>query len=792
MIKRYRQALEVDPANLALHYYLGVALLVENRPAEAVREFRRAYPAFADSIEMNYNLGLALTRVGDADSAQLYLEQAETLGAMDSEQIYPLPSAYYNIGLLYLEAGRTREALRIFKKVLGLAPDRVDIHRLLGEIYAREGRDDEATEAFKTYLENYPGDAEVREYLFAITFNRALKALDRDRLEDARRGFEKALQISPGSPVATYYLGLIAYRQEQWGETVRRLSGPYADYPEDLRRAARSLLYNAALALQKAGQPDLAARAVASLLERHPNDNKVLYLAGNIHLDLEDFTTARRYFERLLDLEPGHSGATLNLVAARNGAVDDLIAMGQKHFRRDEYLQAAKFFREALAINPADPTARAYDAEIELELDKAFGQYLEEARSALAGEMFPQAVDAAMAALDLRPESSEGRQVLEKVRAAASQEFGRRLKSARNALRNGDLGAAHDGFSGALALDPQSAQARQGLEDVRAVRREKASSLAADGRAFLDQGKLNEARQAFDSSLALVPDFLEAREGRRQLEALVASMFAEEVSWARRAVSEGRLDVAERHYRKALELKDDPAVRAETLELEKRKRRHLEGLLAAARQAQADGDYRQAKNRVRKALEASPESAQAKQLLAELSASAAEAIRSLLGSATEALENGEPGLALARYRKVLDLDPANETALAGLESGRQALTAEVERLVSQATEALSEERLAEAQSFVRQALALDPYSATVKDVSKRVAAAEKSRQRALEGADVDTLYLEGIQLYTRGLYPEAVEAWEKVLAVDSDHEKARRNIEKARRKLERIRERQNG
>ena len=76
----------------------------------AVAELSRAYPAYTDSVEMHYNLGLAYARTGDPDSALLYLERAEELGALAQPELYPLADAYFNLGLAYREAGNLDDA----------------------------------------------------------------------------------------------------------------------------------------------------------------------------------------------------------------------------------------------------------------------------------------------------------------------------------------------------------------------------------------------------------------------------------------------------------------------------------------------------------------------------------------------------------------------------------------------------------------------------------------------------------------------------------------------------------
>jgi len=727
--EQYRRALEVDPENPVIRYCRGVALLHEDRTEEAVSELRRVYSFFSDSIEMNYNLGIGLTGSGDAVSARLYLEQAEALGALRRPQIYPLSSAYYNIGLVYLENGQVLDALPLFRKVLELAPGRTDIYRLLGEIYRLESGNDKAVQAFRAYLRHYPADDEVREQLFAIHFDRALDDLEQDRLDAARLGFEKALEISPASPLASYHLGSIAYQQGKWTETVRKLAPYYADYPDDLLRAARPLLLNSSIALQQGGHSDQAGEALKALVRRHPENIRILYLAGNIHLDLREFPQAQKYYEQILELEPGHNGAEINLGAARRGAVEELVSQGQNSVRREEYTEAAQSFRRALVLDPNDPIARNCFEGIEPEIEKAFRKHLGYAEDALNEELFREAMLGATRAGELRPEAADARRLAAKIRSSIRQASERRLRKARNALDRGELVAAEKGFTAILSLDPQDPDLLRDLKAVKAARSKRASSLAAEGRAFLAEGQLEKAKKAFDSSLALQSDHPKALSGQYQLEALISSMFDEKVKWARRAMNKGRFDVAESYYSKALELKDDATVRSEKADVAHRKHRRLEGLLASAREALAAGDCWRARNLVGKALEMAPENAAARELSSVVSETAVREVKGFLISAAAAAKAGEPGRALSYYRKVLELEPTNALALDGVKSGRAAMATELDLLASRASDALAEGHLDKAKTLVRRALDMDPHSESVLNVSRRIATfGEKVRE----------------------------------------------------------------
>ena len=71
-----------------------------------------------------------------------------------------------------------------------------------------------------------------------------------------------------------------------------------------------------------------------------------------------------------------------------------------------------------------------------------------------------------------------------------------------------------------------------------------------------------------------------------------------------------------------------------------------------------------------------------------------------------------------------------------------------------------------------------------RDAKKYLARIAKRSAPKLSKKEVETLYLEGIELYTDGKYVEAIGKWEKVLSGSPAHNKALFNIKKAKRKLE--------
>lgn len=787
IIDRYRRALDADPDNLTLHYHFGVALLVDGKNREAITEFRRAYSAFSDSAEMNYNLGLAYLRLGNADNALFYLDQAETLGALEEPEVIPMANAFYNLGLLYLDAGEGEEATALFRRVLAIAPERREIHRMLGEVYARNRQTEKALAQFARYLEAYPDDQQVQEYVFTLHYNEALKALERNDLDQAGAFFEKALAFSPDSPPALYYLGYVDYALGRLQAASARLSGVYRDLPEDLRPNARSILYNTALALLEKGEAAAASLAIAPLLDGDDADLKALYLAGNIRLVLEDFNEARRLYERVLVLDAGHQGALLKLAAAEKGAVAQLVAEGRELYRRGEYRQALELLQEALTIDPAHDLGRAYLEETRRELSSRAGELFARAEDLLAAGKAAQALPQIRLGLSCGSDSPRGNALLAQALKMAQKEIGRELDRARRFLAEGDFVQAEASFRRVLEFDPDQEAAREGLAMAASRRAEAADRQAARGRQLLEEGRLAEAREAFRSALQSREDHAEARAGLNRAEALAASLVAEELRWARRAISQGRPEEAREHFRNALAFQDDKPVRREQAAAEEAFAAKARDLTAAAEAALRQGKFKKSGDLYRQALLFQPAAPSALQGLKHLQAAAAEAVNAALAEAQKARAAGNLLESLNLYRRVLAIDPANAQALAGLKEERSGLEKDIGQLVRQGLEALAAGRQEEARSYLQRARNLDPRHPGVREAWQRL----RGEGPVPENGSED-YYLQGIDLYTQGHYEEAVAAWEKVSQTSARYENARRNMEKARRKLQQIRERRGG
>lgn len=705
----YRLALEIDPDNPNLHFSLGATLLAEGLHHEALVEFSRAYPAFIDSREMNFQLGLAYARTGDPDSALLFFNQAESLGAITEPELYPMANAYYALGTAYLEQDALEEAARLFSKTLAIDPARQEIHRSLGDIYVKIGQVEKGLSEFDAYMKIYPDDIATRDYVYTLYFNRARKFLEERNHQGARDNFNNALRANPGSPLAIYYLGYLDHREGRHERAAVRLADAYPASPGEIRRSMDSILYNSAQVLLEQRKPREALAAVAPLTAGEHAAMKDLYLAGVIHLILKEFEPARTCFERVLTLDPSHRGATMNLIAARSGAAEELFAKGRALYHEKEFLAALRHIEAALSIHPAHPGARAIREKINVQMEQEAASLFALAERLLQQNRTHDALKQIKAGLNLQPDSPLAKSLRELALEGLSGEFAEALEKGTRLARQGLLKEADMVFSLLLELDPSHEQARSERVQIAHRLGAEASRIAEQGDAALEDGRLVEAREAFEDALALAPELKEGADGLASIEALLTSMISEEVHWGRQAASAGRLPRARAHFSNALRLREDPVLRDELDTVERSISKEISARLDAAWRSLEIDNFRQAANLFQEALDRSPQHPDALKGLAEVATRSAAAVAAEIAAAEKDLEARTPHRALARYRRAVDIDPSNTEGREGLQRTLKVMKGKLSQLITSGSEALANGFFEEAERIFRNALTLDPY-----------------------------------------------------------------------------------
>jgi tetratricopeptide (TPR) repeat protein len=155
---QYRKALEYEPGFPGAHNNLGIALLGEGRVDEAIAQFEAAIAIAPRSAESHNNLGMAFRRKGRM--AEALAQYGAALEIKPDDLL-----TNFNMGNACLQAGRVDDAIARYQKALEISPDFADAHNNLGNAYRSRGSVDDAVAEYRRALAIDPANTRARTNL---------------------------------------------------------------------------------------------------------------------------------------------------------------------------------------------------------------------------------------------------------------------------------------------------------------------------------------------------------------------------------------------------------------------------------------------------------------------------------------------------------------------------------------------------------------------------------------------------------------------------------------------------
>jgi len=197
--------------------------------------------------------------------------------------------------------------------------------------------------------------------------------------------------------------------------------------------------------------------------------------------------------------------------------------------------------------------------------------------------------------------------------------------------------------------------------------------------------------------------------------------------------------------------------------------------LRAGIEALAHQDYLAAMRSFEKVFDYDPGNAAAQQYIRNAQGEIDRYISEELAKVNSLLGRNRYSEAKTLVRELLMLAPQNADLLQKLGEIDSKLNADIQRRLEKAKSA---EDAARSEKELKTVLQLDPSN---KQAQENLAAVEKAAQKS--AADVQKLYLLGVESYSENNYELAISYWQRVLAIDANHANARKNMGRARAKL---------
>ncbi|MFN0152720.1 MAG: tetratricopeptide repeat protein [bacterium] len=495
---------------------LGLIALRREQKDEAEAAFRKALAIDDDLWRAEYGLGLLALGKGDVAGAQALLDSGKKKkGVEEGEHLFEQGQA-----LLLLAKGDTDAAEAHALRAFDLAPSNPDVVVTLGEVYEKKGVRALAIQKFEGIIAdpNFAGKKAQLHYRLGVLYERE------QRFREAAESFQRAVTADSMLADAYLHVGVIFATAKQWDSALRafrqftQIAPGVAEGHRRLSEACvrlrntglDSLAYaeaKRAIELEPASdQNKLAlARATARLREQadvalelydaiEPDKIEALddLLLGNLYLqptDSRDYDKAREHFSSALAAD-----SSFTEIYSRLGIVDLL---------QQDWLSAEENFAIAIEKNPNSVQDRVNLGQAKLQL-RTSEKYEE------AAALFKEAHDLAPQAIDPLVLLAQAQTFMEQYDEAVAT-YGEALGiDPKN-------GTALGGRGFILLRNERFVEAEVDLKGATSVKPDVDRYWALLGQAYHFQGKILEARSAYDRALAINPGNGDAREGKNAL-----------------------------------------------------------------------------------------------------------------------------------------------------------------------------------------------------------------------------------------------------------------------------------
>ncbi|PKN20382.1 MAG: hypothetical protein CVU71_00900 [Deltaproteobacteria bacterium HGW-Deltaproteobacteria-6] len=151
----YHRALEVAKPNYIPHKNLGIHLINQNRPEEAVQHLRKAMEFKKNDPTLYNSMGVALLMMNDSSGAEKAFKTALTFNPNNAR-------AHNNLGMALMNQGNFDEALKHFQEAVKLEPLFANAHYRLSIIFKQKGISDKALYHYHEAIRINPRFSEMK------------------------------------------------------------------------------------------------------------------------------------------------------------------------------------------------------------------------------------------------------------------------------------------------------------------------------------------------------------------------------------------------------------------------------------------------------------------------------------------------------------------------------------------------------------------------------------------------------------------------------------------------------
>jgi tetratricopeptide (TPR) repeat protein len=272
--------LRANPGDYRALDLLGVVRVLQHQEAKAEELFEQVVKAKPDFAPGHAHLGLLYLQLGRTQDALPELQQALRLDPSRTDVAGALAHILQDQAKAASDAGDWNGALGFLMEARKDAPDNANVEYEFGIVAHELSLDDDAIEAFQQTLKLRKNDA-------LALYNLGFALMDRARFDDARQQFAQYVELRPEDSSGHCALGMALAALEQ-----SQAARVQFERSITLTPAQSESYYRLGLLDMDAGDYDAAARDLHKALEHKPNDSGALTALGRVEFEQKHYSEA--------------------------------------------------------------------------------------------------------------------------------------------------------------------------------------------------------------------------------------------------------------------------------------------------------------------------------------------------------------------------------------------------------------------------------------------------------------------------------------------------------------------
>ena len=349
-LSAYKRSVKLNPYDANIYYKLGIIYEEILDSKEAIKNYNQAISLDNNEIDLIYRLGMILYYEGDLKISLEYLRRYIISNSNDIAVLSIL-------GDILNKLNRVAESIDIYKKLIQLDPQNIEHYKVVAKLYWDIENYTEARYHYNNLLDLGQVNGEFYYYLgfianqnleFELAKNYLLYAIDcqyisTDLYEQLSIAYTKtkdfgnlipllheALFIAPNNQQFVYYLGNAYYEIGVYDKSLEYLKQYYFKNEQDLYAAyliGMSYFYN---------NNYIESKKYLSFANSN-NDYETLYYLGHCSYHTKDYLNAIRFYKKSLIINPKNAYA--------------IYSLGQSYINLNKKKEAKRQLRSLMNVN---------------------------------------------------------------------------------------------------------------------------------------------------------------------------------------------------------------------------------------------------------------------------------------------------------------------------------------------------------------------------------------------------------------------------------------------------------